>query len=190
MGDAIAPNAVRGVIDSGFTDGTGISQAVSEGSREVLSFLNLDSTTGDYDKPIYLEKLFTSGTKFTNDTREQDKIIFPIFAEFAAAVQVKYAHFTELAVPSSAKYLAGIRVGSLTATTVDNAWFGITAGHEVKINIVSIGSPTQIGFGVDFFDYDHLLQDIVDCLVSPNNVEAVRRELVPMLFGTTSCSGL
>lgn len=181
--NSLASNAVRGVIDAGFTDGTGIAQAVAEGSLEILSFLNLDSTNGDFDKPIYLEKLFSGGVKFANDTRRQDRIIFPIFAESAAAVQMKYARFTELKVTSSAKYLAGIKVGSLTATTVENKWFGITAGHEVKINIVSIGSSTSVGFGEDFFDYDHLLQEIVDSFICIENAEAIRREVLPMLFG-------
>jgi hypothetical protein len=184
--NSLGSNTVRGVIDAGFTDGTGIAQAVAGGSQEVLSFLNLDSTNGDFDKPIYLEKLFSGGVKFTNDARGQDQIIFPIFAESAAVVQMKYAQFTELKVPSSAKYLAGIKVGSLTATTMDNTWFGIAAGHEVKINVVSIGSPVSIGFGTDFFDYDHLVQEIVDCFISFQNVEAIRREVLPMLFGKNS----
>merc|ERR1712048_905201 len=130
----------------------------------------------------YLEKLFTGGVDFTNDSREQDQIIFPVFAESAMAMQKNYAHFTDLEIASSAKYLAGIRVGSLTATTMDNAWFGITAGHVVKLHIVSIGSPTSIGFGEDFFDYDLLLQEIVNCLVSAQNKEVVQRELLPMLL--------
>merc|ERR1712064_216030 len=98
-------------------------------------------------------------------------------------VQKQYAQFTELELTGSAKYLAGIKVGTLTATTLENPWFGITAGHEVKIHVVSVGSSMKIGLGDDFFHYDHLLQEIVDCLISPQNVEAVRSELLPMLLG-------
>jgi len=185
--DALACNTVRGVADAGFTDGTGISQAVAEGSQEVVAFLNLSSTEGDFDKPIYLEKLFAGGIRFTNDGRKQDQLLFPIFAESAATVQKQYAHFMELDVPSSAKYLAGIKVGTLTATTLENQWFGIKAGREVKIHIVSIGSSMKIGLGDDFFHYDRLLQEIVDCLVSPKNVEVVRGELLPMMLGESNC---
>jgi len=176
--DALAQNDVHGVIDAGYTDGTGISHAVQAGADEILAVLNSNST----NDPFYVEILFKDGPAPVEPGSSAE--IFPVFeSPVASAVRSDFLQFHKLHLPS-AKYLKTLAVGTLReAVTADNKFFGISQGRTVTLHIINICADLSIGLGVNFDNYDMLAQEIAEALLAKQNVGFVKSTLMPMLLG-------
>lgn len=174
--DAVAKSSVHGVIDSGFTDGTGIAHAVATGAREVVVVLNSDKT----NDPTFFQKLFPGG----DQPIPQSAALFPVFSK-PSAVEVKgnFSEFQYLEVSPESMYLRVLAVGTITASTTNSSFFGIEGGHDVKIHIINIASDLNIGLLADFHNYDDLVQDIISTLTSEANFKLVHEVVLPLFLG-------
>merc|ERR1712176_1216547 len=122
------------------------------------------------------------GETVTKKTDGSPRLYFPIFAQSGEDVQEQYKNLPKLVVPSKITHLQGITVGTINASTVENRWFGISAGQEVAIRIVGIESDLDIGELSDFLHYNVLVQEIVDCLTLEENAKILQYQLLtPML---------
>jgi len=92
--------------------------------------------------------------------------------------------FKNLYLPSS-EYLKIFAVGSITATTADNKYFGLTGGRVINIHIVNICSSLSIGAGVNFDKYDNLVQEIMQAILAKENADFVADTLLPMIVGSS-----
>jgi len=165
--------AFRSLVDAGDTDATGIAFAVGAGAKNILAVLNFGTdvslTGGSYDSPKNLTNLFAGA-----DLKPHWQHLFPVFTSpTAKQVQDRYldpSFFKEL---KGSKFLKGIRVGTICATTCQNKWFGIDGNQIVQLVIVSVGTAVTFGEGVDFRDYNELVQEIVDAIKSTQDGDVI-----------------
>jgi hypothetical protein len=188
--DEITHGCVRGVVDAGFTDGTGIAKAVAMGATRVTAFLNLDNSTAhpsgtDFKTGSYLLRLFQGGADVGNSSGY--RVFLPIFENKASSVEAQYENFKVIQASEGSELLSGIRIGTIKAMTCESSAFGIAAGQSVTINVVSVGSlhrnySNPIGPPVNYFNYDKLVQEIANSLLADNNKELVENILLPMFL--------
>jgi hypothetical protein len=176
--DDLASHAVHGVIDGGFSDGTGISQAVAAGSDEVLVILNSNET----QHAFYLELLCKDGPGPINAGEPAE--LFPVFETSALTVREVFEKFHTLSLPPEAKFLKSFTVGTVPLTTADNKYFGITGKRSVKLHVVAIASSLDIGFFENFDNYGVFLQEVVQAITASENSAFVRSTLLPMVVGS------
>ena len=82
-------------------------------------------------------------------------------------------YIAQLSIPSgTTKYLNSVRFGTLSATTANNAVFGITANRKITLHVVSVDSTLSIGglvrwhFDMCFaYVYLNVLIDISICIL-------------------------
>merc|ERR1712151_683289 len=177
--DELAAGCVRGVVDAGFTDGTGIAKAVAMGATRVTALLNLNSGA-DYEMGSFLLRLFQGGADVGNASGF--RVFEPIFEEDAASVKKKYENLEEIQPTEECNVLTGIEVGTITATTCESKAFGIDARTTITINVVSVGSNAPIGPPVDYFIYDQLVQEIMDSLLASGRPEHIMKHVLLPMF--------
>eukprot|EP00927_Polykrikos_kofoidii_P035543 TRINITY_DN30100_c0_g1_i1.p1 TRINITY_DN30100_c0_g1~~TRINITY_DN30100_c0_g1_i1.p1 ORF type:complete len:624 (+),score=90.95 TRINITY_DN30100_c0_g1_i1:47-1873(+) len=175
--DALADAKIRGVVDAGFTDGTGIAHAVAAGATDVLVVLNSNAT----NDATYVERMFLGGYQPDVDAAP----LFPVFGQPSGTeVARHFETFHTMEIPASSKFLKLIAVGVIEAVTVNNSFFGVEGGRHVTLSIVNIGSSLTIGGTQDFYDYGTLLQEIVETLISDANIPFVRDVFLPLFRET------
>eukprot|EP00913_Durusdinium_trenchii_P022092 g20760.t1 len=130
----LAQIAFHALLDGGFTDGTGVAQAVAAGSSEVVAVLNSFSS----NQPEYVAQLFPGGTVIKPGVPKE---LFPVFqSPNASTVQASFEHFETLQIAAGSMYLKVLAIGTIDAVTADNAFFGITRGRAIKIQVINICS--------------------------------------------------
>jgi hypothetical protein len=187
---AVARNSVRGLADAGLTEGTGVGQAVAEGATDIVAFMNLSSSSGEYDDPSFLLKLFAGDTHgvcgfpvFQSPSREA------LAAAYSGSDTAGMASFKALPGKS---HLKGIKVGTIHCVTADNMWLGISAGTPVCLHVIAVGADLGI-IGVQAIEetstfesnhYDAFVQEIVDCITDtdPATRDIVTSALLPMFI--------
>lgn len=187
--DDFAKFQLRGLLDSGDSDGTGLLNAISvnNGCDEVTVVLN----AGYMDQiSSFLLKMFKDfDAKWYPDEppRGSDHILFPTSGVFAsppaASIKDDFAQkngFWEVQNLKDAKYFLGMKVGTIKARTNASKWFNIDAGIDVTINVVQIASNLTIGQLEDFDFYGALAQEIIGAILHPHNQEVVSKTLMPM----------
>lgn len=174
---ALADLQVHGAIDGGYVDNTALGAAVAAGATEVLVVLNTQGNeTGDSD----LDVLFRDGpAPYAPMTSSE---IYPVFDSPAG----DFSAFQELTLPSTS-YLKRIAVGSFTATTASNKYFGVEAGREVTINVVQLCSNLgdAVGGKISYESYDAIVQEIISAINDAANFDLVSKTLLPMFTGTS-----
>jgi len=170
---------VRGLVDAGYSDSTGICHAVSAGAKEVTAILHSDCLASC---PGALLKLFPGYT----GSEPADKLLFPVFAYPSAdQVDADFVDFEVIEPRLKSAHLLGIRVGSIyLARTLDNPWFDIMQDRIVKLNIVCIASKVSVRQLKDFDSFGDLVQDIVQALVNTDRPDIVQSSLLPMFVGS------
>lgn len=169
----LGKTAFHALIDGGFSDGTGIAQAVSAGASEVVVVLNSFST----NQPEYVAQLFQGGTVVKPAVPKE---LFPVFqSPSASAVQTAFTEFETLKLHNSS-YLKVIAFGKIQATTAENKFFGIQGGRHVTLNIINICSELSIGFFANFENYGHLVQEVALTISDPANRDVVLSQLMPL----------
>merc|ERR1719362_12818 len=173
--DDLALQEIHGLVDTGYTDGTGISQALAAGASEVLAVLN----SFDTNDAEYVQRLFPGGDQPVS----QAASLFPVFASPSASeVRESFGRFHLLAIPVRARYLRTIAVGTIRAQTLANPFFGVENNRSVTLNVVNIGSALTIGSLEDFNNYNRLAQEIVEALVLKANADLVQNVLLPLVL--------
>lgn len=187
--DALAKAGVCGLGDAGFVDSTGVAGAIARGAREVVVFLS-------DNKPKGLTQLFEG-----RDSTTTTNIVSTINIAFGddrltvfsqpTATQVMEAYesnahnreglFFEALKIKNAKHVLAVKVGSITCTTADAKWYGIIPGQTIKVHVVSIETNVQIFFE-DFFLYDEVVQEIVNCIMDDANASVVSDIVLPMFL--------
>jgi len=176
--ERLASVAVHAVIDGGFTEGTGLAQAVAAGAEEVLVVLNSYSV----NDPSYVEQMFPGGPAPLNPGVPPE--LFPVFQHpNASYVGDAFEKFHKLQLDGSSTFLKVLAVGNFTAVTADNAYFGIAGGREVVITFVNVGSELSIGQFENLDHYNKLVQEIALTLTDSSNAEFVQNELIPKVLG-------
>lgn len=174
---ALADAQVHGLIDGGYTDDPGLAQAVAAGADEVLVLLNSNAT----NNPFHVAMMFKDGP--APDDPGASKDLYPVFSSpVGSEVESRFTQFHRLALPSN-NFLKQLAVGSIQASTAQNAWFGIEAGRTVTINIINFCSSLGIGVGVDFTKYDKLIDEIMQALLAEENDSFVASTVLPMVLG-------
>jgi len=175
-----ALGAVHGVVDGGYSDGTGLGIAISAGAREVLLILN----SGPTDSPFYLEVLCTDGPRPANPMEPQ--ALFPLFETSASAVQKAWSGFDRLRLPNGTQFLTMLSAGSIQMTTADNQYFGIERGHHVIVHVVTVCASLNIGFFEKYVNFGQLSQEIILTILSDDNRGIVNDVVLPMVMGQSS----
>merc|ERR1712048_749566 len=184
--DAVANGAVRGLGDAGIVDGTGIAGAVARGATEIVAFLNLGKYKDSYENPVYLTQLFPG-----QDSVAVAHTVFndpnPTVFSAPPADMVRKAYngedaegvsFSKLELPDKVKHLDGLKVGTITCNTADNKLFGIAKDKEVTLHVVCVESSLDILLPEDFYRWNELVQDIVNCGLLPHHNHDNARKLM------------
>jgi len=176
--DQLASAKLHGVIDGGFGDGTGISQAVAAGATDVIAVLNSKNT----NDPTYVQRLFAGGVQ------PRDGNLFPVFSKPLASEVVKlFQGFHSLRISNASRFLKVLAFGTISATTANNSFFGVTAGRGVNITVVNIASTLTIGELEDFNNYNMLVQEMVMAITAQEYSDLVRSSLLPFFSGQGIC---
>lgn len=179
--DAFAKAAVHGVIDGGYSDNTGIANAVAAGAEEVVVFVN-NKATGIATLPDVMG-LFAGG-ECPRRCEFTPKALFPVFeSPTAAQLQSQINNFHNLDLAGS-KFLKFISVGTVTATTADNSYFGIQGSRKVTLHIINVGAALSIGYFENFANYATFTQEIVSVMLAKQNAEFVSTTIMPLFLGT------
>jgi len=175
--ERLASAVVRGVIDGGFCDGTGIAEAVAAGADEVVVLLNSNAT----NDPTYVDILFEGGPKPITPGKPAE--LFPIFeAPSSSAIRQAFEGFHRLRPSKSAKFLKVLAVGTIQATTAQNRFWGIDRGRKITLHIINIGSHLRIGLFEDFNNYNILTQEVATTVMELSNIIFVEKVLLPMFM--------
>lgn len=173
----LAAAKVHGVIDGGYTEGTGLAAAVAAGADEVLVVLNSNAT----NNPFHVEVLFKDGPAPVDPG--SSSAIFPVFATESSVARSSFTQFHQLAL-SNTTYLKIFAVGTIQATTAENKYFGISAGRDITIHVVNLCSSLSIGDFVNFDNYDMLVQEVMGAILLEQNSDFVKSTLLPMFKGS------
>jgi len=174
--NALANAKVHGVIDGAYTDNTGLATAVATGASEVLVLLDSNSSISSFT----LECLFQGGQ--APDAPEA--VHSPVFKEASSTVHGAFKKFHKLTLGNT-QFLKAFVVGSLTATTIDNQFFGVTAGRTITINVIELCADVTIGQFENVQNYNTYVQEIIETITSDKNVAFVQTTLQPMFLGSS-----
>eukprot|EP00930_Biecheleria_cincta_P046096 TRINITY_DN31792_c0_g1_i1.p1 TRINITY_DN31792_c0_g1~~TRINITY_DN31792_c0_g1_i1.p1 ORF type:complete len:596 (-),score=89.23 TRINITY_DN31792_c0_g1_i1:114-1724(-) len=175
--DQLSSIAVHAVIDGGFTEGTGLAQAVASGAEDVLVVLNSYSV----NDPTYLEILFSGGPPPPNPGVPPE--LFPVFQEpLASNVRAFFEDFHRLQIARDSSFLKVLAVGNFTASTAENHYFGIPAGREVAITVINVCSELGIGQFENMAHYSKLVQEVALTIIDSNNAEFVENVLLSKIL--------
>jgi len=178
--DEFAKAAVHGVIDGGYSDNTGIANAVAAGADEVVVVVN-SAATGLTSLPDVMG-LFAGGgcpmgCEFT------PKALYPVFeSPTASELQTQINNFHNMDLANS-KLLKFISVGTVTATTADNSYFGVSRSRQITIHIINVGGALSIGYFENFANYATFTQEIVTVLLAKKNADFVSKTIMPIFLG-------
>jgi len=177
----LAGTAFHALIDGGYTDGTGIAQAVSSGASEVVVVLNSFSI----NQAEYVLQLFPGGPIVKPGVPKE---LFPVFqSPNASVIEAAFAEFQTLKLASGSRFLKVLAIGTIEGTTAENKFFGIAGGSRVTINVINICSELSIGFFANFDNYGQLVQEVALTVSDPANRDMVLTKLMPF-FGSTFAS--
>lgn len=152
-----ARSGVAGVVDGGYTDGSGVAQAVSAGATEVVMVVN---------DLISVSALFQR-EKGSTETLGIPRLHLPIFAEWYS--DALYQDMADLHIPEPYQHVQRFMVASANGTTVRNDLFGIAEGHKVTLRIVYVRTHLLIGALSDYKDYCGLAEEMMGCMLSDKN---------------------
>ena len=171
---ALASAGVHGVIDGGYTDNSGIANAVAAGAGTVTAVTNSNATAA-------LSYLFKDGPHGSEPYQDLASL-FPVFASPTAAVAgAAFGQFARLKLPPGSRYLTEVAFGTLPVVTATNVAWGLTAGRRVTLHVISVSSSLSIGEFEAFTHYDALVQELALALVAGENAQAVESTLLPMM---------
>ncbi|KAL1507744.1 hypothetical protein AB1Y20_007356 [Prymnesium parvum] len=176
--NALASTGVHGVIDGGYTDNSGVANALVAGATEITVVLNSGAAES-------LSYLFQGGPP--GGSPFQPKSLFPVFATpNASAANVAFSAFESFALPLPTRWLKKFSVGTLKATTAKNAAWGLEAGRNVSLHIVSLSSSLDIGEFENLAHYDQLAEELILTILSEQNKPLVQSTLLPMFLGRSA----
>jgi hypothetical protein len=184
--DSIAQAGVYGFIDGGYTDNTGIINAVAAGATELYVWLD----TGPSNLGGLLN-LFQGGTPIAPRTPLSefvgDSFFFQIFSKPMADAKREVEKFKKLDYPESTNnHIADLRVGTIKTTTVANPIAGIEKDIHVTLRVFIVGSSLSIGYGENFNDYASLVGQISGALQLESNKEIVNDMLGSLMNGSAT----
>jgi len=179
----VVQGSTTAIVDGGYTDNTGVSNAVSAGATEVVSFLQW------YD----IQNLFQDDQSFGTDGTSMVavQVWFRVFAEPAAEVlqqsngydSMTGKAFKALQIPSTTSgLLLNFTFGTIKATTVDCPWFGIKAGIPVTIQAFFPTISLGIGGTDSWYLYGDALNDITSTMVYEKNRD-LTKEMLHLVMG-------
>mmetsp|Transcript_115987 Transcript_115987/g.334933 ORF Transcript_115987/g.334933 Transcript_115987/m.334933 type:complete len:568 (+) Transcript_115987:108-1811(+) len=156
-----ARSGVAGVVDGGYTEGSGVAQAVASGAGEVVAVVNdLVSISGLFQR--------RSGS---SETLGIPRLHLPIFAEWYGESLFEDAQ--HLWIPEGSEFLKQFMVATVRGTTIKNDLFGVEAGRNVTLRVVYVKTDLQIGMLSDYARYGGLAQEIELCMLSKANAEVM-----------------
>jgi len=164
--NACARSGVAAVIDGGYTEGSGVAQAVSVGAHEVVMVVSdLDSVSGLFQPE-----------KGSTETLGIPRLHLPIFEEREGDPLFEEMH--DFHITEGSQFLQGFMLATVRGTTVRNQLFGIAEGRQVTLRVVFVGTHLAIGL---LSDYNHdcgLAQEIVQCMLSEQNASPLEAWLL------------
>merc|ERR1712232_111537 len=193
--DGLVENSVRLTIDGGFTDVSGIANAVAAGATDIVSIVNLtgsdeavvpkqviDLFCSDCGRACHVQKRFAGQP--TGASGASVTVSFEIFQNTQADARAQYAAMAKtgsLKVKAvDSKQLVSVVVGTFeNIKTKKEDYFGVEDGRSVNLNLVSVTSKLNLGEVVDFHDYSVLVQEIISTLLNTENGHLVDNRLLP-----------
>ena len=187
--DELAKKKIFGIIDGGFWDNTGIINAVAAGSTEIYLFSdnwvpNLRNPFSQKEKHPSLAPLFQPPTDEAHALTQHQ-----IFKEQDVPIDTQIANLKDLNLPSGTKKVQHLKVGTITAQTIDNPMVGINGGTEVKIHVLYVASHESIGTYIDFNDYGGLVGELCGILSDASNKDTVQGMLNSLVHGDNTFPG-
>ena len=163
---SLAQRRLVAYADAGLSDNSAIGHAVASGLNNVVSMLytglsNLERLLGGMKSDSPLVNVF--GLNFCPFCYSN----FQVFAQDVSTVRKMYSQLKDLTLPETSQ-LESVRIGTLSLTTVDCPYFGVEAGRNISLHIISITSRTGIG-GISYQEYQILVQELVDAFRDPVN---------------------
>jgi hypothetical protein len=176
---AAASEAVHGVIDGGYSEGTGLGHAVASGATEVVVVLNSNCKSNGLS--FFLEVLCKNGPPPIDTLKPKE--LYPLFETRASTLKKHFAAFKQLNIPNGTKFLDKLVVGTTQLITTDNPYFGLTRGRRITVHIIGVTSCLHIGFFDEYVNFAYLTQDIATAILDVSNTKFVQNTLLPMLEG-------
>jgi len=160
--DALAKASLRGLVDGVYTDNTAIGHCIATGATEITSIIQGgEGFLGLFQGPYKTTSALGDNVPLMQFQNPQ------IFKETQDWVteQLSGTSFKAFKLHKCHKVLQDLRVGTITATTVDDKRFGIAADRVVKINVIQMKTELTTGFFENFEEYASVLGEVVEDLV-------------------------
>jgi len=171
--EVLAKVGLLAIGDAGDVDPTGVANAVAAGALNVTLLLVSDITGNLTSAYLGVTNIFP-GVPFNDPLRV-------IFAEPQLdEVERFYGSMSRMLAPPGAKFLFAIAHGTLECVTAENPWFGIQAGLNITLDILSVETvDITAGLFQDSYTFDSLLDygtlvgEVVATLAAEENREDV-----------------
>lgn len=149
------------IADGMFADNTGVAQAVAAGATVVTTFQN--------DGCAMIWDLFI----------DQPPLHEPIFERMNAEAAYN-ANKTCVTLDSDRKFLQSFCMGTITATTIDQPLFGISAGQTVHLNLVCPDAGLNVFSPVP--DILVAMRELMETMALPDNAAILQEKLDQFLL--------
>lgn len=149
------------VIDSCYTDSTGVAQAVSSGADEVSMVIY----TFDH-----LRSLFHNAPG-SRESLGMPVLSLPIFAEDVAPDMFEDTQVFQNAPGST--HLERLSLFTVHGTTVGSELYSIVAGRTITLRVALVETHVSIGGLDDYENYCALSQELVQTILSESNADVV-----------------
>jgi len=172
--EEVAEDSFIALVDGGLSDATGVANAVYQGADEIVAFgfdlQNFKRLTESASKQI-IQVDFTDLCPFCYAN-------FKVFAESPEELQAQWAQVKKsFVLHINTTALNELNIGTLHLTTAENTYYGIPAGRDITIHLISVISGLGIG-GFAYEDYATLVQDLVRVMGMPENGDMIQQILL------------
>ena len=188
--DQMAADKLYGIADGGFTDNTGVVNALANNATELYVFLDRHVDKDDNYGVNGLLNLFKNGNKTYDAGIKGKAYYYQVFdMDITRAKQIVDDEFEALELPNQPQEIRNFKVGTIRTTTVTNKITGVRGGQNVNVNVFIVGARTSIGQLEDFNNYSTLVGEVIETMCLPANKDTMSSITGSLMDGSGNFPG-
>ena len=187
--DQMAAVRLYGIADGGFTDNTGVVNALANNATELYVVLDQQVKDGKYSVDGFLN-LFKNGQKTSGGGITGTTYYNQVFEmDIKSAQKTVDNEFKVLALPNQPQEISDFKVGTIQTTTMTNKITGVRGGQHVNVNVFIVAAKTSIGQLEDFNNYSTLVGEVIETMCLPANKDTMSSITGSLMDGSSNFSG-
>ena len=186
----MAAHKLYGIADGGFTDNTGVINALANNATELYVFLDAQvDKHGKYSVDGFLN-LFKNGKTSSDNGITGTSYYYQVFEmDIQTAKKAVDNEFKNLALPNRANQTSNFKVGTIQTTTMTNKITGVSGGQNVNVNVFIVAAKTSIGQLEDFNCYSTLVGEVIETMCLPANKDTMSSITGSLMDGSDNFPG-